>query len=164
MAKRVYGKSVASYTAWAIETEYSLEDYHVPTIDNSMCYECTTAGTSGLTEPVWTTTVGWTVSDGAVTWTCREKEASPSALSVELNASNLGGAPLKDVWVKSDSADIEFIVYGSHDGVDWRQIDELTLPHGGRDNRHKGLENAFSYIKVSTETVASNEIEIIAGE
>lgn len=164
MAIRTYGKSVASYTAWVAETEYSLEDYRVPATDNGMCYECTTAGTSGLTEPSWITDVGQTVSDGTVTWTCREKAFSPAALTLEIDTGGLGGAPLKDIWIKSDSEEIEFIVYGSHDGLNWRQIDELSLPHGDRDNRHKGLENTYRFIKVSTETVASNEIEIVAGE
>jgi hypothetical protein len=34
-------------------------------------YECTTAGTTGGTEPTWNTTVGGTVVDGTVTWTTR---------------------------------------------------------------------------------------------
>ena len=163
MPKRVYGKSVASYTAWVVETEYSLEDYRVPTTDNGMCYECTTAGTSGLTEPVWSIAVGQTVGDGTVTWTCREKEASPAALSVELDASGLGGAPLKDVWVKSDEA-ATFIIYGSYDGVDWRYLDELTVPDSERLSKHKSFYTAYTQIGVGTATVASNEIEIVVGE
>lgn len=165
MAKRVYGKSVASYSAWAAETEYSLEDYRVPTTDNGMRYECTTAGISGETEPVWDKGLGSTTSDGTVVWTCREKEASPAPLSVEIDTRGLGGAPLRDIWVKSDSEEeAPFIVYGSHDGVNWRQIDEFSVPHGERDNRHKGLQTAYLFIKVSTETSANNEIEIVAGE
>jgi hypothetical protein len=34
-------------------------------------YECTTAGQSGLKEPLWPTTVTATVVDGSATWTCR---------------------------------------------------------------------------------------------
>lgn len=170
MAVRAYGKSVQSYTAWAASTEYSLEDYCVPTTDNGMCYECTTTGTSDSSiptplEPTWPNIVGQTVVDGTVTWTCRDKTASPSALSVILNCSGTGGFAHKDIWVKSDSEEnLDFIVYGSFDGVGWRQIDELNVPHANRDNRHKGFVNSYDFIKVETDGVFSNEIEIVGGE
>lgn len=163
MAVRGYGKSVASYTAWQSETEYSLEDYRVPTTDNGMCYECTTGGTSGETEPTWPLDVGQTVNDGTVTWTCRDKAASPAALAVELNADGLGGFSQKDVWVKSDG-EATFIIYGSFNGVGWRYIDELTVPDGERLSNHLSFRTAYPYIAVGTATVASNEIEIVAGE
>ena len=60
---------------WTDAHAYSLANYVNPTTDNGHCYECTTAGTSGGTEPPWPTTNGGTVSDGtdptAVVWTCR---------------------------------------------------------------------------------------------
>ena len=37
---------------------------------NNNWYACTTAGTSGATQPTWPTTVGATVTDGTATWTC----------------------------------------------------------------------------------------------
>ena len=46
-----------------------------PTTHNGRVYECTTAGTSSGTEPTtWTTTVGGTVTDNDVVFTCREEE------------------------------------------------------------------------------------------
>jgi len=46
-----------------------------PTTHNGYVYECTTAGTSSGTEPTtWTTTVGGTVTDNDVVFTCREEE------------------------------------------------------------------------------------------
>jgi hypothetical protein len=38
---------------------------------NGYYYECTTAGTTGATEPTWPIIPGNTVVDGTVTWTCR---------------------------------------------------------------------------------------------
>lgn len=60
-----------TYTAWAATTAYSLGDYRRPTTANSLYYEVTTAGTSAGTEPTWPTTIGTTVADGTIVWTCK---------------------------------------------------------------------------------------------
>jgi len=59
-------------TDWEASTAYSLGDYCVPATasKNGFVYKCTTAGTSGATEPTWPTTYGATVTDGTVVWTC----------------------------------------------------------------------------------------------
>ncbi len=163
MAIRVKGKSVKSYTAWQAESDYVLTNFRVPTVDNGMCYECTTAGTSGEDKPVWPNVVGETVQDGTVVWTCREKAGQANPLTVILALGDAGGYSLKDIWVKSPGTG-DFIVYGSYDGENWRQIDEISVPQGDRDNRHKGLQNAYPFIKVSTELQAINEIEIVASQ
>jgi hypothetical protein len=41
-----------------------------PTTANGSLYQVTTAGTTGTTEPTWSTTAASTVTDGTVTWTC----------------------------------------------------------------------------------------------
>lgn len=165
MAVRAYGKSVATYTDWSATTPYLLNVYVRPTTPNGYCYRCTQAGTSGLAEPAWIPEVGATVTDGDVVWVCEDYASAPNPLTVELDTRDFGGCPMKDIWVKSDTVENQdFVVYGSYDGVSWRQLDELSVPHGGRDNRHKGLQNAYPFTKVSTEVSANNEIEIVAGE
>jgi hypothetical protein len=59
--------------AWAATTAYATTSPHfvTPTTPNGFRYQCTTGGTSGGTEPTWPTTIGGTVVDGTVTWTCR---------------------------------------------------------------------------------------------
>ena len=59
--------------AWAATTAYATTspNYVTPTAPNGFRYECTTGGTSGGSEPTWPTTIGATVADGTVTWTCR---------------------------------------------------------------------------------------------
>ncbi len=164
MAIRAYGKSVVAYTAWQASTAYLVGDFRVPTVDNGMCYECSQAGNSGLAEPTWPNVSGLTVQDGYVVWTCREKEGAPNPLSVILELRDTGGYSLKDIWVTS-TAPGDFIVYGSYNGVNWRQIDELTVPQNpNKPDRHKGLQNAYPFIKVSTDLVAVNEIEIVASQ
>lgn len=63
--------SVQSETAWAGSTAKSLTNHVVPSLSNGFRYECTTAGTTGTSEPIWPRKVGETVEDGTVVWTCR---------------------------------------------------------------------------------------------
>jgi len=66
----IYTIVAGSYTAWAANTVYNLNDIRVPTVGNGHRYIVTGAGTShATTEPVWPTGTGATVVDGTVTWT-----------------------------------------------------------------------------------------------
>lgn len=59
--------------AWQAGQAYAVGAYVRPTTANGLRYEQTgTAGTSGGSEPTWPTTVGNTVSDNGMTWTCRQ--------------------------------------------------------------------------------------------
>ncbi len=166
MSIRAYRASTISHLTWVGNTAYTYLQYVIPTTPNGFCYECTNPGTSGTDEPSWSSTLGTTTVDGdfeqedPATWTCRPL-LSPNPLVVELDTEGFGGYPLKDIWVKNEGA--EFIVYGSFDGENWRQIDELTVPHGGRDNRHKGLKNAYRHMRVEVDSPNESEIEIVAG-
>jgi len=58
---------------WGANAAFSADDCVKPTVANGLWYVCTDAGTSHAdTEPTWPTTVGETVSDGTVEWTCME--------------------------------------------------------------------------------------------
>ena len=56
---------------WEALTGYSLTDYVEPVVAAAKTYECTTAGTSGATEPTWNTVLESTTTDGSVVWTCK---------------------------------------------------------------------------------------------
>jgi len=57
----------------ARDTDYALEDVVVRNgTTDQWLYECTTAGTSGSSSPVWPLVDGATVADGTVVWTCRD--------------------------------------------------------------------------------------------
>lgn len=60
------GVSPDSYTKWLSSTVYALADVAVPTKRNGLFYVVTTAGTSGVTEPVWG--LAGTTVDGTVNW------------------------------------------------------------------------------------------------
>src|SRR5437868_461152 len=60
-------------TAWAASTAYSVGNIRrqlaSPAVGNERVWRCTTAGTSGSSEPPWTLTAGSTTSDNSVVWT-----------------------------------------------------------------------------------------------
>jgi len=58
---------------WVASTSYNVGNIVIPTTANGYTYECTTAGTSDSSECTWPTTVGETVTDGTVVWTCRQQ-------------------------------------------------------------------------------------------
>ena len=66
-----YLEKYITATTWLAITAYSLGDHVKPSTPNNYYYECTTAGTSGGTEPTWGTTEGGTTADGTIIWTCR---------------------------------------------------------------------------------------------
>ena len=55
------------FTTWQANIPYIVGDIVAPTTPNGCFYTCTTAGTSGLTEPAWP--ISGTVTDGTATWT-----------------------------------------------------------------------------------------------
>jgi len=73
-----------SPSAWVMNTVYAEGAIIIPTSSNltGYFYECTTAGSSHATiEPTWPTTLGDTVVDNTVTWTCHySAEVSPAGV------------------------------------------------------------------------------------
>ena len=62
VATRGYSNSIRS-------TAVALNDTVIPATPNGRLYRCTTAGTTGASEPTWPTTNAGTVSDGGAVWT-----------------------------------------------------------------------------------------------
>jgi len=59
-----------AYTAWAATNSYAVGNIVRATTvqDFGLVFQCTTAGTSGATQPAWPTLIDGTVVDGGVTW------------------------------------------------------------------------------------------------
>ena len=65
------GVGVAPWTQfWIPHQSFPTGSHVVPTTPNGYWYKATTGGTSGYAQPSWPTTIGLTVVDGGVTWTC----------------------------------------------------------------------------------------------
>jgi lambda family phage minor tail protein L len=60
-----------AYTAWAASTGFAVGDVRRATTsqNSGLVFECTTAGTSGSSEPSWPTDIGSTITDNTVVWT-----------------------------------------------------------------------------------------------
>ncbi len=62
-------KVMAGITVWNASAVYVVNQEIGPTTPNGHSYKCTTAGTSGGSEPTFPTGSGATVTDGSVVWT-----------------------------------------------------------------------------------------------
>jgi hypothetical protein len=89
----------ASRGAWNASTVYSVGDTIVPTTFAGRMYRCTTAGTSGSSQPTWTTTDGGTNTDGTAIWT----EHTPS-LEAGTNLNEVSGGSYARVAVTQADA------------------------------------------------------------
>jgi prepilin-type N-terminal cleavage/methylation domain-containing protein len=79
------------YPKWKASASYSVNNVVIPTNMNGRCYKCTTAGTSGTSEPTWPLTTGGTVSDGTGSpagWTDNGKVHDANSLTTLKN--NIG--------------------------------------------------------------------------
>lgn len=59
-----------------------------PTTFNNRHFVCTTAGTSGGSEPSWNTTIGGTTNDGTVVWTTIAALTAPGRTVASVNTQN----------------------------------------------------------------------------
>ena len=87
--ERLYSLTPSAYAyqkgclIWAPGEAQIIGDLLVPSTLNGYLYRCTTAGTTGATEPTWPVAVGATVSDGTAVWTCGVATAAAGTVSME---------------------------------------------------------------------------------
>ncbi len=95
--------------AWSQNTAYSVGDIRRPSLVpvDGLFFKCTTAGTSGSTEPVWAKSVGKTTTDNTAVWT--------AILSVYEDVSTL--AP--DTIIELFEMQLSSTLHGSNDTYRW---------------------------------------------
>lgn len=72
--------------AWLAFTSFATGETARPVTVNGKYFTATTGGTTGATEPTWPTTIGNTVTDGSVVWTCTGTMAFTIGLLFKLNS------------------------------------------------------------------------------
>lgn len=107
--------------SWIASTTYALGDrvFSTGADTNYFSYECTTAGTSGGTQPTWNQTADVTTTDNTITWTARNPTSKANATHRITKAVN-AAVTIADRNIHVDSA----FSYPSGD-ADW---DGPTLP------------------------------------
>jgi hypothetical protein len=87
-AVTVSSKDADDAGTWVLNTAKTLGAYIKPTVSNTYYYKCTTAGTTGGTQPTWGTTIGGTTTDGTVTWTNVGLIVKSSTVDYDVDADN----------------------------------------------------------------------------
>ncbi|MEW6570573.1 MAG: twin-arginine translocation signal domain-containing protein [Nitrospirota bacterium] len=113
---------VVAYSTWKANTAYRVGQCVLPATNYiGWKYECTTAGTSGATEPIWPTTDGTPITDGTVTWTCRVSDAgaripNPGRLTQPLKRAGGATAWTPITWAQANS-EIAALVKATRDAT-----------------------------------------------
>ena len=105
-------------SAWAASTAYVLYNKVLRSTGTGsesgvgLYFQCTTAGTTGGTEPTWDTTPGNTTADGTAVWTCRAIEFDNTTTTSGYSNSWTdhedfdSGDTIRMRWVDSDELEI----------------------------------------------------------
>lgn len=72
----------ATASTWAASVVYAVGDYIKPTVANQYFYKVTKGGTTGGTQPAWSTTEGNVVTDGTVEYIAIRITKTPAAQEI----------------------------------------------------------------------------------
>jgi hypothetical protein len=92
-------------------------------------FECTTAGQTAIREPVFPSTVGATVADGSVTWTCRAASTA-SLLSTVSSVTWTAESPLTVSGTTLTGQVASALIDGGLDGMDYSVLVKATCADG----------------------------------
>ena len=134
-------------SAWAATTGYTARSDKDsatgsvvrPTVFNDRHFKCTTAGTSGGSEPSWNTTLGGTTNDGSVVWTAIEARTVEATVSTVASRSQFTTPPISRTdgwfnggvvtWVTGLNAGLRAEVKRSSTASDTTLILHLPMPY-----------------------------------
>lgn len=127
---QVYNQTAAALSAWQATTAYSEGDRVLRTtglgsdLGDGVFFVCTTAGTSGGTEPTWdVASDGNTTTDGTVTWTVRPVEFANTTTTAGYSSSwtdgehFTSGDVIRVRWTDEDDSEILSTGVATTDGT-----------------------------------------------
>lgn len=122
---------------WRANEQFSLNEYIRPLSPTGFAYQATTAGTTGARQPTWPKTLGGTVVDGSVTWTCVVASTNGlNAISSPSAVSEPTGLTISAVTV-SESTKILATYSGGTVDQDYDAVFAFTLNGVPREARQK---------------------------
>ena len=83
---------VQKIPAWSAAASIASGAKRRPTTTNNRIYQAGGAGTTGASEPTWPTTIGATVVDNDITWTCIAYEDTHNEVKLATTQAGLAGA------------------------------------------------------------------------
>ena len=87
----------AGFNTWAATTSYNRNEYIVPNPTNGYYYQANDSGLSGLSQPMFPTIVGQTVSDGGVIWSCQGTIIANNGLALAHSILTQAGTATSDI-------------------------------------------------------------------
>lgn len=117
---------------WTAGQAYGLGNRVRSRLVKGLEWEATTAGASGTREPRWPTTVGATVSDGSIVWTCRASSNASLRTTIATStwSADTGVTLSNDT---TDGAAAMVYVGGGTDGQSYQVRNRVTFADGTRD-------------------------------
>lgn len=115
-----FGPDVAR--RWKPDHSYASGVHLQPRRANGYDYECTTPGRTGFREPVWPTTVGSTVNDGSVVWTCRAPSTASNRVTITGTPTWAPDSGLTVAGVTVDGSETFALLSGGTDGENYTVV------------------------------------------
>lgn len=114
---------------WQPGRAIAVSSFVRPTAPNGFEYEATTGGQTGRREPRWPDTVGQTVVDGSVTWTCRAFSTAATDTIQSINLISSDSALTLGATTETGT-ETEFTISGGEDGGRYEVSVECTSVGG----------------------------------
>lgn len=123
--------------SWTASTAFSVGSTTVPVPANGYIYECTTAGTTGSSQPTWPITTGATVTDGSVVWTCEGAVSyavtpTPGSAAAYLGTQQITYTPTQNNVIDTTQYSYQLSIYDEQGiAATWGNVyASLTLNYG----------------------------------